>query len=85
MADFGVHVKAPLDLEELGVQADQPGLITAINPIDHLATGPGRVVLTTITRLNRFVFDLTLTTGDGDTGSYGVPASTSAATSPTAE
>jgi RHS repeat-associated protein len=71
-ADVGVHVTAPLDLEELGVQADQPGLITAINPIDHLAEGPGRVVLTTITRLNSFVFDLTLTTDDGKTDSYGV-------------
>jgi len=71
-ADVGRYVTAPVDLEELGVAADQPGLVTAVDDVDHLAAGPGRVVLTTIDRPNDFVFALSLADAAGALDTLGV-------------
>jgi RHS repeat-associated protein len=67
-ADVGVHVAAPLDLEELGIVDDAVARITAIDACPAIADGPGRVVLTTFTRNSPDVYDLTLTnSGESDT------------------
>lgn len=54
----------PLDLREMG-EPDEPAEVVAVGPCPPVAPGPGRVVLTTVTHLNAFLFDLTLAGASG--------------------
>jgi len=68
LAQFQVHpggqAPAPLDLQEMGVE---PGLfkVVAVSNCPPIEQSPGEVVLTTITHLNSFLFDLSLRNDSG--------------------
>jgi len=55
----GGTAPAPIDLEEMGVQ---PGdfQVVKIAPCPSISQSPGRVVLTTVTHLNDYLFDLSV-------------------------
>lgn len=53
----GSKVPIPLDLTEMGIP-QQPAEVVAIERCPIVQDGPGRVVLTTVSHLNNFLFDL---------------------------
>lgn len=55
----GASVPIPLDLREMGLP-QMNAMVMAIDPCPAIEEGPGRVVLTTVNHLNRFLFDLTV-------------------------
>ncbi len=68
----GAYVDLPLDLVEMGAPEDLQGQVLAIEAVPEIADGPGRVVLTTVSHLNNFVFDLTVRNAQGDLETLGV-------------
>jgi hypothetical protein len=68
----GAMVPLPVDLVEMGMPASLRARVVAIEPCPPIAKGPGRVVLTTINHLNRYVFRLGLTDSSGRTETIGV-------------
>jgi hypothetical protein len=59
-AQVGALVPLPLDLVEMGMSADLRATVVANEPCPAIASGPGRVVLTTINHLNAGVLELTV-------------------------
>ena len=57
---IGATVPLPLDLVEMGLPRDLHATVIAIERCPEINDGAGRVVLTTINHLNRFVFELTI-------------------------
>ena len=68
-ATVGAEVPIPLDLVEMGTRADLTARVVAIGPCPPIAAGPGRVVLTTVSHLNRFLFDLSFVSPTGEVDS----------------
>ena len=62
---IGATVPLPLDLVEMGLPRDLAATVIAIERCPEINDGAGRVVLTTINHLNRFVFELTIKDGTG--------------------
>ncbi len=61
-----------VDLAEMGASDDLWGQIEAVEACPNIEAGPGRVVLTTVSHLNNYVFDLTLTDASGHGDALGV-------------
>jgi len=59
-AEVGSLVQAPLDLQELGLPEGTLATVVAIEPCPQVEVGRGRVVLTTVNRLNCDVRELSL-------------------------
>jgi hypothetical protein len=68
----GATVPLPIDLLEMGMPETLRARVVAIEPCPPIAKGPGRVVLTTINHLNRYVFRLGLSDSSGRTETVGV-------------
>jgi hypothetical protein len=68
----GAAVPLPVDLVEMGMPATLRARVVAVEPCPSIAQGPGRVVLTTINHLNRYVFRLSLIDSSGRTETVGV-------------
>ncbi|MGI6416368.1 MAG: Hint domain-containing protein [Thermoguttaceae bacterium] len=64
-ATVGATVPLPLDLQEMGLPGSLRAVVTANEPCPPVASGPGRVVLTTVNHLNANVLELTLVDGRG--------------------
>jgi hypothetical protein len=64
-ARIGSTVLPPLDLLEMGLPKTMRAEVLAVEPCPPIASGPGRVVLTTINHLNRDVCELTIEDSDG--------------------
>ncbi|MGI6416364.1 MAG: polymorphic toxin-type HINT domain-containing protein [Thermoguttaceae bacterium] len=64
-ATVGARVPLPLDLQEMGLPGSLRAVVTANEPCPPVASGPGRVVLTTVNHLNASVLELTLVDGRG--------------------
>ncbi|MGI6416369.1 MAG: polymorphic toxin-type HINT domain-containing protein [Thermoguttaceae bacterium] len=64
-ATVGAKVPLPLDLQEMGLPGSLRAVVTANEPCPPVASGPGRVVLTTVNHLNANVLELTLADGRG--------------------
>jgi len=64
-ATVGARVPLPLDLQEMGLPGSLRAVVTANEPCPPVASGPGRVVLTTVNHLNANVLELTLVDGRG--------------------
>ena len=73
-ADAGgwIDLSAVLDLAEMGAPAGLRGQILSVGPTPAIEAGPGRVVLTTVSHLNGFVFELTLRNAVGEIDTLGV-------------
>lgn len=56
----GAAVPLPLDLVEMGLPEDLRATVVAIESCPPIRSGPGRVVLTTVNRLNQYVLELTV-------------------------
>jgi hypothetical protein len=63
----GALVPLPLDLVEMGLPADLRSEVAEIGSCPPIRPGPGRVVLTTVNHLNRYVLELTLRSRSGGT------------------
>ena len=61
-----------VDLAEMGAPTNLVGTVESITRCPKIQSGPGRVVLATVSHLNDFVFHLTLTNSDGDSSTIGV-------------
>jgi hypothetical protein len=61
-----------VNLLDIGVPTDIVGTIQSIGACPTIASGPGRVVLATVTHLNDDVFNLTMTDNAGDSTTIGV-------------
>ncbi len=68
----GSVVIVPLDTQEMGLSANATAVITSIDACPHIASGPGRVVLTTVSHLTNDLFNLTLTNSQGQAETLGV-------------
>ena len=66
---IGASIALPLDLVEMGLPADLHATVIAVEHCPEIDTGPGRVVLTTVNHLNKYVFELTIkdATGQNET------------------
>ncbi|GAB6188039.1 hypothetical protein [Thermopirellula anaerolimosa] len=64
-ARVGALVPIPLDLVEMGLPDGMHARVVANDPCPPIEPGPGKVVLTTVTHLNRDVWELTLTDDRG--------------------
>ncbi len=64
-ATVGATVPLPLDLQEMGLPGSLRAVVTANEPCPPVASGPGRVVLTTVNHLNASVLELALVDGRG--------------------
>ncbi|MGE5194396.1 MAG: RHS repeat-associated core domain-containing protein, partial [Deltaproteobacteria bacterium] len=64
-ADVGATVPLPLDLLDMGLPEDLQGTVLGNLPCPEIERGPGRVVLTTVNHLNRYVLELSLRASDG--------------------
>ena len=62
---IGATVPLPLDLVEMGLPRDLYATVIAIDHCPEIADRPGRVVLTTVNHLNKYVFELTITDAAG--------------------
>jgi hypothetical protein len=73
-ADAGgwIDLSAVLDLAEMGAPQGLRGRIVSVGPTPQIEDGPGRVVLTTVNHLSSFIFQLTLSAGDGGFDTLGV-------------
>jgi hypothetical protein len=67
-----IRLASVVDLGEMPQAADLAGAVESIEPCPAIAAGPGRVVLTTVSHVDDFVFDLTLTNASGRTEAVGV-------------
>ena len=65
-------LSAITDVAEMGVSAGLVGTVDSISACPQIQGGPGRVVLTTVTHLNDYVFNLTLKNASGETETLGV-------------
>jgi hypothetical protein len=72
-AKVGGYIPVPLDLQEMGLP-NLPAQVMSITACPPIASGPGRVVLATVTHLNDDVFHLTLTNARGQSEVIGVTA-----------
>jgi RHS repeat-associated protein len=70
-AKAGSHIPVPLDLGDIS-EAGEGAIVESIDPCPEIKTGPGRVVLTTITHLNNYGFHLTLGDASGRTETLGI-------------
>jgi len=59
-ASPGASVPLPMDLVEMGMPGDLRARVEAVERCPAIPDGPGKVVLTTINHLNRYVFALEL-------------------------
>jgi len=66
-AEVGATVPLPLDLVEMGLPADLTAEVLAVEPCPPIASGHGRVVLTTVNHLNPYVLELEFADGHGRT------------------
>ena len=57
---IGATVPLPLDLVEMGLPRDLCATVIAVEHCPEISDGPGRVVLTTVNHLNKYVFELTI-------------------------
>ena len=57
---IGATVPLPLDLVEMGLPHDLRATVLAIERCPDIRGGPGRVVLTTVNHLNKYIFELTI-------------------------
>lgn len=64
-AEVGAAVPLPLDLTEMGLPDSLRAKVVSIDPCPAIEEGPGRVVLTTVNHLNRFLFDLSFVSPAG--------------------
>jgi hypothetical protein len=62
----GAKVPIPLDLVEMGMSEHLQGEVLAVEPCPAIKPGRGRVILTTINHLNRYVLELTVEDGRGN-------------------
>ena len=62
---IGATVPLPLDLIEMGLPRDLRATVLAIERCPEIADRPGRVVLTTVNHLNKYVFELTISDAAG--------------------
>ena len=69
-AKAGAHIPVPLDLGDIN-EAGEGAIVESIEPCPAIESGPGRVVLSTITHLNDFGFHLTLANATGQTETLG--------------
>lgn len=67
----GMHIPVPLDLGDIN-EVGQGAIVESIDPCPQIESGPGRVVLTTITHLNDYGFHLTLADATGNTETLGI-------------
>jgi hypothetical protein len=61
----GGQVPIPLDLVEMGLPGNLQAAVLAIEPCPAIASGPGRIVLTTVNHLNADVYELTIRDSHG--------------------
>jgi hypothetical protein len=61
-----------IDVAEMGAPEGLTGTVSAVASCPELEPGNGRVVLTTVSHLSDYVFDLTLTATTGQTETLGV-------------
>ena len=62
---IGAKVPLPLDLVEMGLPRDLRATVIAVERCPEIDAGPGRVVLTTVNHLNKYVFELTIKDATG--------------------
>lgn len=70
-AKTGAQIAVPVDLGEIG-ELGYSAIVESISACPAIQGGPGRVVLTTFTHLNNFVFDLTVSNATGQVETLGV-------------
>lgn len=63
----GVTTSIPLDLAEMGLPEQLRAKVLAVEPCPLIASGSGRVVLTTVNHLSRAIRELTLRSSNGRT------------------
>jgi hypothetical protein len=63
----GAFVPLPIDLTEMGLPEDMRAKVVAIDPCPAIADGPGHVVTSTLSHLNRFLLDLEIVNGTDQT------------------
>ena len=61
-----------VDVAEMGVPDGLTGMVESVSDCPVIEAGPGRVVLTTVSHLNTYVFDLTLSDSQGNSDTLGV-------------
>ena len=59
------NVPLPRDLVEMGLPRDLHATVIAVERCPQIDAGPGRVVLTTVNHLNKYVFELTIRDATG--------------------
>ena len=64
---IGASIALPLDLVEMGLPTDLHATVIAVEHCPEIDTGPGRVVLTTVNHLNKYVFELSVADAAGHT------------------
>ena len=57
---IGATVPLPLDLVEMGLPRDLRATVLSVEHCPEIKEGPGRVVLSTVNHLNKYVFELTI-------------------------
>ena len=62
---IGANVPLPRDLVEMGLPRDLHATVIAVEHCPQIDAGPGRVVLTTVNHLNKYVFELTIRDATG--------------------
>jgi hypothetical protein len=67
-----IYLSNVVDLAEMGVPEGLIGTIVSIGDCPAIESGPGRVVLTTVSHSNDFVYTLTLTDPDGQADVLGI-------------
>jgi hypothetical protein len=67
-----VRIGKVVDVGEMGAPSGLVGKVESIEPCPPIADGPGRVVLTTVSHRDDFVFDLTLRDARGKSETIGV-------------
>ncbi len=70
-AKVGAYISVPINLADMGLP-DALAEVISIGACPVIASGPGRVVLATVTHLNNFLFRLTLTNLSGASEDIGV-------------
>jgi len=66
-ARVGASVPLPFDLVEMGLPEDLRGRVESNEPCPAIRSGPGRVVLTTLNHLNRYVLEVSARAENGTT------------------
>jgi RHS repeat-associated protein len=62
----GANVLIPLDLVEMGLPEDLQAEVLAVESCPPIKLAPGRVILTTVNHLNRYLFEVTVEDASGN-------------------